>query len=279
MKYINWLSKSKKIISEYCLFFVKRIYVIFHFETNLDPTGWNLEANRFKTHMQKVLFDPNFNSQISGINEYNIGDLFKSSYYGPDSPFFKNLTDIYGAKSIDIKSYLGGMKYAVIEKILNLLQNKLIVPHIKLKNLDFQDKFYIILPSVKKELIETIVKIFNFFNYCHIYDIEGEYFIKNLEDKIIFEHGLLIKLYLPSTNFSDFQPIFNKLFQFLEIKKYLILNDMVEGKNLIKATFGHINFSKYNPLNNIKWNEKDKIWKNVKLFNENFEPQYPNLIP
>lgn len=90
----------------------------------------------------------------------------------------------------------------------------------------------------------------------------------------------MIKLYLPLTEISEFQRIFDLLFHFLEIDKYLILNDMVDGKNLIKNIYGNLKFlDSYNPLKNLKWNDKDKIWMNHKLFNEKFEPFYSDLIP
>ena len=33
------------------------------------------------------------------------------------------------------------------------------------------------------------------------------------------------------------------------------------------------------PGGTLIWNDKDKIWMNHKLFNEKFEPIYPDLIP
>ncbi|GAH32512.1 unnamed protein product, partial [marine sediment metagenome] len=40
MSYINWLAKSKKNVSEYCMFFIKKFYTILHFDHNLDPYKW-----------------------------------------------------------------------------------------------------------------------------------------------------------------------------------------------------------------------------------------------
>ena len=175
---------------------------------------------------------------------------------------------------------MGSKNYTLIEKILKLIEDDIIYSYIKLKNLDFQEKLYIILPNVKKEFINIIIKIFNFFNYGFIYEIEGEFFIYGYPEEKKFENGLMIKLYLPLCELSDFQRVFDTLFQFLKIDKYLILNDMINGKNLIKSTYGTLKFlDKYNPLKNLIWNDKDKIWMNHKLFNEKFEPIYPDLIP
>ncbi len=280
MAYINWLTKSKKIISEYCIFYIKRFYPILHFDYNLGSNGWELEANHFKAFLQKVLFEPGYGKELPIIKDFNIGELSNSKNYGQNSIEFNNLSEILSWKSIDLKSVLGTRNYSLIDKITSLIQNNLIVPYIKLKNLDFQDKIYIILPSLKKETIEVIIKVFSYFNYCFIYEIEGEFFIYENPDVIKFENGLLIKLYLPQTEISNFQKNFDLLFQFLKIKKYLILNDMVDGEQLIKNTYGSLKFlDTYNPLKNLIWNDKDKIWMNHKLFNEKFEPIYPDLIP
>ncbi|MFX1337748.1 MAG: hypothetical protein ACFFDK_03995, partial [Promethearchaeota archaeon] len=280
MTYINWLAKSKKIISEYCIFYVKKFYPILHFDYNLGSNGWELEANHFKAFLQKVLFEPGYSKELSILKEFNIGDSRNSKNYSPNSDEFKNLSEIFDWKSIDLKSILGSRNYSLIDKITSLIQNNLIVPYIKLKNLDLQDKIYIILPSVEKKSIEVIIKVFSFFNYCFIYEIEGEFFIYENLDEIKFENGLLIKLYLPQTEISNFQKNFDLLFHYLKIKKYLILNDMVNGEELIKNIYGSSKFLEtYNPLKNLIWNDKDRIWINHKLFNEKFEPIYPDLIP
>ena len=52
----------------------------------------------------------------------------------------------------------------------------------------------------------------------------------------------------------------------------------MNGKSLLKSVYGNLDFLKeYNPLLNLMWNEKDKIWMNHKLFNEKMEKIYPEL--
>lgn len=277
MAYINWLSKSKKGISEYCLFSVKKIHQIFHFDYNLSSKGWNLDPNRFKIYFQKVLFNPDFKVQIL-TKEFNMGNLSVSDYHGQDSPFFKDLTQIYNSNSIDIKSVLITKKKTQINSITTLLKENLIFPYLKLKNLDLKEKIYIILPNTSQEINDILIKIFNFFNFGFIYEIEGEYHVKGFDKTKKFENGLFIKLFLPDCEISDFQRLFHSIFQFLKIKKYLILNDLVDGKNLIKSIYRSLDFlESYNPLKNLKWNDKDRIWMNRKLFGENFEPKYLKL--
>lgn len=135
------------------------------------------------------------------------------------------------------------------------------------------------LPEIKKELNEKIIKIFSFFNRCRIYETEGEYFIYGFEKEKSFENGLLIELWFPQCELDEFFNIFDLLFQYLEIKHYIILTDLVKGKTLLKSIYESLEFLKeYNPLLNLKWNEKDKIWMNHKLFNERMEKIYPDLF-
>ena len=280
MSYVNWLTKSKKNVSEYCIFFVKKFYPILNFNYNLSSHGWDLDPKSFKTYIQKIIFNSEFKIQIQSIKGKNIGNKEISHFIGANSESFLNLLEITGWKSTDLKSILGTKNYSLIDKILNLIKNDMIISYIKLKNLDFLEKIYIILPNVKTETNDLIIKIFNFFNYGYIYEIEGEFFIHGFHEEIRFENGLMIKLYLPLSELSEFQRTFDKLFQFLKINKYLILNDMVDGTTLIKNIYGNVNFlDSYNPLKNLKWNNKDKIWMNHKLFTEKFEPIYPDLIP
>ena len=54
---------------------------------------------------------------------------------------------------------------------------------------------------------------------------------------------------------------------------------MVDDTNLIKSIYGNLDFlDSYNALKNLKYNPKDKIWMNHKLFTKKFEFIYPDLI-
>ena len=277
--YLNWLTKSKKIIREYCLFFIKKVYQILHFNYNLSSDGWDLDPNRFKIYFQNILFNPDYKVQIPDLKEFNIGDLNLSNYIGPNSSEFKALSQIYNWKPLDIKSYLTKRYFKIISSITDLLKKGLIFPYISLKNLDLVEEITIILPNVKKELNETIFKIFSFFNIGFIHEMEGEYYIHGFDEVVKFENGIMIKLYFPDCQFDEFEKLFDLLFEYIGIDHYLILNDLVDGKNLIKSTFQSAKFmDSYNPLTNLIWNDKDKRWRNHKLFDENFKPVYPDLF-
>lgn len=279
LKYLHWLTKSKKVIREYCGFFIKKVYQILHFSQNLSSEGWVYDKDQFKMHMQNILFKPDYNFQIPEIKEYNITDEFISSFLGPESPELESLSNIYNWHSIDIKSFLRTKKAKTVNHIINLLENGLIFPYLSLKNLDLHDKVYIIVPNLKPELNSTLVKIFSFFNFAFVYETEGEYYIYGFEQEEKFQNGLMIKIYFPKCEISEFMRLFDLLFEYLEIKDYLILNDLVDGKNLIKSIYGGLAFlDSYNPLKNLEWNEQDKIWQNLKIFTSKFKPIYPELI-
>jgi len=277
--YLNWLAKSKKNVAEYCLFYKKKFYEVIHFNRNLTKEGWNYSSLRFKSYMQDVLFKPDYDLKISGIREFDIIEISSPDISGYNTKEFKKLTNIYNTQSIDIKSILGTRQYSKISNISDLLKKKLIFPYLSLKNLDFQDRISIILPDTKQEFNEKIIRIFSFFNICRIYEIEGEFFIYGFQKEKVFENGLLIEIWFPMCELDEFFNVFDLLFEYLEINYYIILTDLVKGKTLLKSVYGNLDFLKdYNPLLNLKWNDKDKIWMNHKLFNEKFEPIYPDLI-
>ena len=132
--------------------------------------------------------------------------------------------------------------------------------------------------NIKQEKIETLKKVFQYFNLVFLYEIKGEYYIHGLENKKEFEKGLMVELYLPDCRLANFLRIFEYIFQFLKIEKYLILTDLVNGHHFLKNVLGDENiFETYNPLNNLIWDPKKKIWKNHKLFGPKFEYLYPDL--
>lgn len=65
----------------------------------------------------------------------------------------------------------------------------------------------------------------------------------------------------------------------MEIDYYIILNDLIDGKNVIKSIFKEFKILEiYIPFTNLIWNDKDKRWRNHKFFNENFELVYLDLF-
>ncbi|MFX1316484.1 MAG: hypothetical protein ACFE9T_11510 [Promethearchaeota archaeon] len=276
--YINYHTKTKKNVREYCLFFLKNLSQIFNFNYNLGKNKWNYDANRFKIHIQNILFNPTYKPQISKVKQFNLGALRNSEVFGQDSEYFKTLTKIYNWRADNL--YSDDNNSSSIDLVNVLLTQKLIFPFISVKNLNLIEKVYIILPNIKKEVNKTILEIFNFFNFGFVYEIEGEYFIYGMDEEIKFENGVMIKLYFPDCEIQEFEAAFELLFQYLGIDHYLILNDMVDGKKLLELIYGDISFLNfYNPLKNLKWSKKDKRWMNHKLYREGLKPIYHPLLP
>jgi len=278
-KYINWLTKAKQNIREYIAFSVRKIHRIFQFHSNLDTKGWVYDPDTFKIYMQKVLFNPDYKAITPEIQIFDLEEISDSKSFTPDSSEYDYLTKIYSWHSIDLKYYLGANKYSIENHIKDLLNKGLIEPYLSLKNIGIQDTVFIILPNLKKETISLLIKVFSFFNIGFIHEIEGEFFISGFNNEIKFQNGLMIKLYFPKCELSEFERLFDLLFEYLEIDHSLILNDLVDGSNLIKSVFGNLDFLKtYNPLKNLKWNEKDKIWINHNIFSKEEGFIYPDLI-
>ena len=277
--YLNWL-RSKNKIRDYCFFTVKKISQILHFNNNLSSNGWYLDSNNFSIHVQNVLFNPKYKVQASEIMHFNIGDLSISDYYSPDSFFFKTLLPLYNRRSINIKRKINSNSRAIFDEIQPLIKEKIIFPYIKLKNFGFKEIIHFILLNLKAETVEKLRHIFHYFNFGFIYDIEGEYYIHGFKKKKRVKRGLMVKLYLPEL--SEFLKIFENVFQYLKVEKYLILTDLVSGDYLLRSVYGsttyHKFIKKYNPLQNLIWKPRAKRWVNHKLFGKNFEYLYPELV-
>jgi hypothetical protein len=278
--YLNWLAKSKKVIREYFLFSVKRISQLFHFDCNLNEEyKWNYDADRFEIHLHHILFHPDYRRRLSPLKQFDLGSIQSSEILGPDSEEFRNLTTIYSWKAADLFPYYYRKNTSAIQLISDLIQKELIFPFLTLKNLNFIEKVSIILPQVSKEIYPKLLQIFDFFNYGFISEIEGQYYIYGMDKEITFENGLMIELYFPDCKMYQFQELFEQLFHYLKIDHYLILNDLVDGKPLLRSIYGDDAFlNEYNPLTNLIWNQEDRQWMNHKLFNETFEPLYPPLF-
>ncbi|MFX0038444.1 MAG: hypothetical protein ACFFCY_04550 [Promethearchaeota archaeon] len=277
--FLNWHLYSAKNISEFCMFNIKKIHNLFHLEPNFTEDGWDFDVNNFKKYIQNILFNPSKKRIKPEKVEFNFKRYPRDDCLGPESLFYKNLTDIYDTTSINIKSLRLKYDDSKLKKIRKLIREELIFPYIKLENIGLPEKITFIIPGIKKEDKENLIDIFSFFNLVKIYEIEGEFYIYGFSKERKFEDGLMVKIYFPFKNdIFRFLEQFNLLFEFLQIDYFLVIDSIFDGKALLKHVYGNLDFLKeYNPLKNLKWNEKDKIWMNHKLFNEKFEPIYPDL--
>jgi hypothetical protein len=268
--YFNWLLKSKKNFTEYLLFSIKNIYQILHFNYNISPNGWALDANHFSSFAKKVIYKEKYTLPIPSLKRYDLLTISDTTL-APRTQEFYDLKNLYTYQSEDLKSFLAQEKHYRIDSFLNLHSKELLFPYLELKNLGFREVFYITIPNISPQVIDTLIKIFGFFNYCFIFEIEGEFFIQEMNDVHSFENGLFIELHLPDCEFSEFYNAFHEIFDLLGIERYSILHDLVDGKQFLKEAFGDLKFlENYTPLNNLEWNNKDKIWINPKLFDDKF---------
>ncbi|MEJ2279508.1 MAG: hypothetical protein P8Y70_17460 [Candidatus Lokiarchaeota archaeon] len=270
--YLNWYAKSLHNMKFYSYFMIEKIYSLFHFDTNFTKKGWNLSATSFKSHIQNILFNPAYKDYVYRMKSIDIG-IQQTEIYGLNSEEFKMLAKIH---NFSMKNLY--FNKSLLDFIEILLAKGLIFPLILLKNLDLKEKFCIFLPKVKKEHIPLFLKIFHYFNYGYIYEIEGKYY-KYGKEEYLFENGLYIELFLPYCNFPKFKEVLLDLFAYLDITDYFIIDDFVPGDHIFHNIFENLNFETHNPLLNLKWNDVDKIWMNEKLFDEGFIPKYPILIP
>ena len=275
-KYLNRLTKSERIIQDYCLFTVKKMHCLFQFHYNTIPEGWDYDKDMFQKYVQNILFNPSYAIHIPSLHSFDLGSKRASSFLGPSTKEFQALTRIYAATSLDVKAYIGTTKRTIVNDITTLLQKGLIFPYVSLKNVELHNIIRLIIPNTTPEINNTLLKIFSYFNYGFFYEIEGQYFIHGFPKEESFENGLYLKLYFPQCELVDFITLFEQLFEYLKIPHYLILTDFCKGDILLKNVYGET-LHDYHPLKNLIWNEKDKRWMNHKLYKEKMEKVYPDL--
>ncbi|MEJ2296869.1 MAG: hypothetical protein P8Y23_19145 [Candidatus Lokiarchaeota archaeon] len=225
-----------------------------------------------------MLNEPNCYNQKTTANKFNFGSSNISDNHSPDSSYFISLLNYYNWHSTDIKKKLQFLNQSTFEEIRFLIENKIVYPYLNLKNLGFKEIIHFFLINIEDDTINTLERIFQYFNLAYIYGLKGEYYIHGFDSKKEIRKGLMVKLYLPECRIADFLRIFECVFQFLKVEKYLILTDLVNGDHFAKTVFGDKKmFETYNPLNNLIWDPKKKIWKNHKLFGPKFEYLYPDL--
>ena len=270
-KYLNWQTHRKKNVRSYCFYSVEKEYRIFQLDRNLSSEGWVYDKDKFKIYAERLLFRKDYNPQLPKIIELDFQELLTDTVLGHNSPEFQDLIKIYSKKSVDIKSFLGTKKRMTLDALRNLIGKNLIYPYLSLKNVGICETIRLILPETSPQIQEKLLQIFSFFNFCTVSKIKGKYFIHGFQKEKTFEKGTVIKISFPETSIGLFINIFINIFEYLKIEHYIILHDLIDGDHIIKSIFrddGSID--SYNPLTNLIWNEKDKIWMNHKLFIKDF---------
>jgi len=283
-KYINWQLFSKKNFNEYCLFSVTKTYEILHFSKHLTLDGWRMDYDSFMQHVQKALFDPSFTPRNASFKTLNFMKTQLASYMPPNAPNFIDLLTIFDKKSA-IKSFWGTKRGAQLEQVVTrLLNNNLVHPSLKLKNLQLRECLFFIIPNLNENQINILKKVFQFFNVVTINEITGEYYLPSQplrsreEELITFDQGLMIKISMPDIEISPFVDTIFDVLEYLHVDHYIFFSELFKTKEWLAEVFKGVDLeSDYNPLLNLEWNDFDKIYMNHKLFGENFTPQYPKL--
>jgi hypothetical protein len=277
ISYLNWLRGQNKI-REYCLFSLESLCQIINFDQNISLYGWDLEVNNFRKYVQEVLNNPDFKSQDLKVKCFDLAVSNKVDYHGPESSHFKSLLNFYIWHSFDLRKKLQFLNKSVFDELRFLIKNKILYPYLNLKNLGLKETIHFFLFNIRQDSIDILKTIFHYFNLVFFYEIKGEYYIHGFKDKKEINKGIMVKLYLPDCKIATYLRIFEYIFQFLKIEKYLILTDLVNGDYFVKSIFEDEKlFENYNPLNNLIWDPKRRKWKNHKLFGPKFEYLYPDL--
>lgn len=220
-------------IQEFCSFQVKKVNFLFDFQTNITASGWDYNEDFFNRHIKEVLSNQELKPDHL-INNYDLYNNNNSHFYSTDSQEYKDLLKIYDWEPIDIKSYLLTKKIKTIKIIKDLIGKRLIVPYISVKNVGFRDSIYFIVPNIKRKDLIKLKRIFSFFNYGFIYEIEGVYKISGQDGVNRFDEGLFIKLKLPKCIISRLLQLIDLLFEDLNIHNYVILINLINGSHILK---------------------------------------------
>ncbi len=276
--YLNWLRGQNKL-REYCMFKIENFSQILQFDSNISSDGWYFDSNNFKMYVQNILFDPNFSFQNSKLKQFRLDGGHELQILGPNTKAFQSLVEVYNSESVDVKKKLSFNSLSIFNKISDLVNNELVFPYLSLKNLGFKEEIHFFLLNIKSEVIPILKHIFQYFNLVHLYDIKGEYYIHGFNEKKTIVKGLMVKLYLPECELAELLRVFEYVFQYLKVEKYLILTDLVDDDFFLESVIGNNRIlDKYNPLNNLIWSKRKKQWSNHTLFSQEFNFIYPDLF-
>lgn len=276
--YLNWLRGQNKL-REYCLFKIESFSQIVQFNTNLSSEGWYFDSNTFRMYVQNILFNPSYSFRKSEVKQFPLTAESGLEYSGPNTEEFNSLMEFYTMESVNVKKRLLFNSQSIFEKISTLINNNLAYPYLTFKNLGFKENIHFLLLNIKTEVLLILKNVFQYFNLVHLYDIKGEYYIHGFDEKKTITKGLMVNLYLPECELAEFLRVFEYVFQYLKVEKYLILTDLVDGEFFLKSIIGNNRIlDKYNPLTNLIWSKRKKQWSNHKLFTQEFNFLYPDLL-
>jgi hypothetical protein len=223
-----------------------------------------------------VLLDPDRGDPLDHVVTVNCGDL-PAPGNCEDRDDFDALTEIHARHPIDLS--LTTLPFNAAEKraMKRLLERDLLVPSLELANLGLDETLTLFVPCVDEGWIAPLVEAFAFFPCGTVRELEGRFFVKGMEETLERQHGLLITLHLPPTEFGALQRAFREVFDAAGVDHYLITS-LAKAEWLLEHLYGE-ELGDYNPLKALPWNAEDTKWQNVKLFGEDGEVLHPELSP
>ena len=270
LTYLNWISKSKKSVNEYIYFSIKNIIPIINSSYTITPSGFAKTFQSLELLIQKILFKRGY-SIPTNLKKFNVSGESVHSYRGKHDKDFINIVNLFGS---DIKKLINLGHKKSMDIIKDLTQKKFIFPYLKLnRNIGLLLKFCVILPELNAEQTEKIIKVFSCFNYGFVYEIRGEYYSRSRNESIPFDEGIYLKFYLQNQEIGHFKYLITSFFDFLKIKNYVILFDLVKGDIFKDKLFEK--FKHPNPFNSHLWNNIRKIWDRHKQILSPFGFNYP----
>ncbi|TFF86762.1 MAG: hypothetical protein EU517_00100 [Promethearchaeota archaeon] len=284
LSYFNWLTLSKKNISEYCLYTIIREHRLYNFERNIEQkegsTAWNLDISQFINYSEEVIFSSKNSKILAKYINREYMKYRKEEDFNPHHADFLDLASFYPEEIKNLK-FVGNLPKDenLYHKIKNLISHRKGFLKLKLSKLQLDQKVVFILPSVKSSAVKPLLDVFKFFNKVKVYEIEGEYYLHSFLEVKTFELGLCIKIWFPNIDIDNFIEYISEIFAYFNIDHVFMYTKFHEGKKYLKDLFEERDLrNDYKPLLNFEWNPVDKIWMSPKLFNEDFTPIYPSLF-
>jgi hypothetical protein len=272
--YLNWLTDASKSIGELALYRIKKEHRIFNLERHLTKAGWNLHAFQFKDHAQRTILRPDPDAPLEHVTTVNCGDL-PAPGTCQDLDDYEDLALILPWKPFDLK--LTSTRYKRQRQAAErLLEKGLITPHVELGHVGLEDFLTVFIPSVKEDFIDPLVRIFSFFPLGTVRELEGRFFLKGMREGKERQVGVMATIRIPDMKLGALTRAFQEVFEALGIDHYLITS-LSRATVLLEDLYGD-ELKEYEPLKNLLWNEQDKTWHNVKLYDEQ-GPIQPSLVP
>jgi len=274
LSYLKWLLFSKKAIKECILFKINNIYEIFNFDHNFSAGEWRINTENFRAHANLILTERHREHR-----EHHVFSLHPSNdVYPPNSEEFLALLEFHRITPKDLSSFIFTPDKCSKEQhdaLSLLLKKKLIHPYLNLKSLNLSEEIHLLILNIPEDKKNLLISIFQYFNFGFIKEISGKSYVYG-DPKFTLFQGLFISLWIPmGTDLKDLISSIEQVLISMGIQKFMFLTDLIDVPEILP--FSEKELKQYNPLTTLEWDSFTSSYKNVKLFNEFFEKQYPSL--